>query len=180
MSYKSETFLALQCDFPECGELYDDGEFVYWQDGPDMTYAEAHGWLVGTDRETTAYCPAHVREVPCPPELLELQDDGNYTCEWCLDHDTDTHLAPYTTSVADQLDLAMKRITQDADRQLTGIRHRVERELGEDMFGRAIGGAGTLRGRTDLALNDIHRRACLAIRPDLTTREIAMLQKSTA
>jgi hypothetical protein len=170
MSLKAETFYAIQCEYPECGELAEGYEYTYTSE----PYADADGhqdmgWCIS--EKVGDYCPEHAETADCEPDEHGECVRCGETCEegsWCA--------RPFPTTPEGQLQVMLKRIAEQVHRAGEGLLFGVDRKLGTQR----VGGPGTLRGRTDQALNDIHRRACLAICPDLTTRQIAMMQKAAA
>lgn len=173
MSLKSEMFHAVQCDFPGCGELYDYGDYTYTTDPySDAGLMRDSDWCIS--EILGDFCADHTEM-----DDHSLNDEGE--CVRCGETDEDGWCAkPVPDTPEGHLRMMVRRVTQDAERAADQIMVDVARKIGVDRFGRGIGGGGTLRGRTDQALNDIHRRACLAIRPDLTARQIAMMQKAAA
>lgn len=168
MSLKTETFYAIQCEFPGCGLLWDNGEYTYYTDPYDDTEGMRDlGWCVGTPLGD--YCPDHADRVDCTP-------DAEGICTVCGEHEDEGgwHNEPIPATPEGHLRVMLKRIEYDIEQAGDRLLFRVDRELGTGY----MGGPGTLRGRTEQALNGIHRRACVSIHPELTDRQIAKMQEN--
>lgn len=165
MSLKAETFHAIRCDFPECGEIFDGDDYTYTLDPYENGWrAEECGWLVDSDSDL-AYCPAHVVTIDCPESGM-VDDDGERYCQWCEDHSTDTHLAAMEDTWANRLTVAMDRVVRTAHTRLD----RLERELIGSRHGK-LGDLGPYAQRTDSALSAIWQRTCPQWKPDITPQE---------
>jgi len=173
MSLRAETFYALQCDFPECEELWEGYEYTYFADGPDTSNAQEDGWFVD-DSTGEAYCSAHTIEVDCPPEMQKLSFDANAVddtyCEWCEDHATDQHLAPMPDTWENRLRVALTRITDRAVSSLDRLEMEVCGRHGK------LGENGSLARRTHHALNRIYENTCRSWKSDITHQEMYDLQ----
>lgn len=170
MSLKAETFYALQCDFPECGVLWDGYEYTYFSDGPDTSEAEEDGWFTGD--HGAAYCSAHTVEVECPSEQYVAGSDGEEDyCQWCEDHSTDQHLAPMPDSWANRLHVALNRITERAHQQLDSLQQSTCGKRGK---------LGELQRKTEIALIRIHEETCRSWVPGITSQEIFNLRTGRA
>ena len=176
MSLKPETFYALACDFPECGELYEgDGEYTYYADGPDYGDAAYHGWYV-EENTGVAFCAAHTVAVECPPGGMVVNEhDAGYDdeyCQWCEDHATDTHLAPMEATWENRLIDAVGAVTRRAHRELDRITWRVTDRHGE------LGGLGRFKRKHHEALRTIWERTCRGWKPDITPQELFELERA--
>lgn len=165
MSLKSETFYALQCDFPDCKTLWEGGSYVYYEDGPEISEAEEDGWCVN-HYTNEAYCTVHTVEVSCPPETMARGIDDELYCEWCEDRATDTHLAPMPDTWENRLKVALERITTQAHSQLEWLERDVCGQFGK------LGPRGPFSTQTTATLNRIHENTCRAWKPDITHQEI--------
>lgn len=162
MSLKPETFYALQCDFPECGVLWEGYEYTYFSDGPDTSDAREDGWYV--DDHSTAYCTVHSVEIECPPEQMRTLD-GDPFCQWCEDHG-EPHLAMLPDTWENRLKVALDRVTDRAIMRLDYLERDVCGEAGK------LGPRGAFARQTNVALERIHERTCRAWKPDITGQEI--------
>jgi hypothetical protein len=164
VSAQAETFYATRCDFPECREVYDGGEYTYSAD-PDYNadLAREDGWLtqVGVNGADD-YCPTHVVIIDCPPEGMTGDVDGDY-CQWCEDHGTEEHLAPMPDTWENRLDVIARHMVTECERELD----RVARALHDD-----LGPHGRLADRTDRALTSTWEAACRAIEPDVSAQTL--------
>lgn len=167
MSITTREFYALQCDFPECGEIWEDSEHSYFWDSPDCSLAADDGWLI-IDHGNQAFCAAHVVEVECPPEGFVTDAHGERYCKQCEDWGS-PHLAPMPDTLANRLKIAMDRVTARAHSDLDWLGRRYRDQL-DDRSSFAI--------RTNRALRDIWERTCKDWKPDITGTELYELERS--
>lgn len=119
MSLKTQKFYAIRCDYPECGEVHDDGEFTFWEDPYyNSDTARDDGWYIGSGPDGKDYCPTHVIK---PPSDDEVEDD-----------DDNWGVKPREESIAGQVAAALarihERIEQRADAALRRLRADSARE----------------------------------------------------
>lgn len=169
MSLRAETFYALQCDFPECGELWEGYEFTYYADGPDASDAEEDGWLVDHDSRE-AYCSLHVIEIDCPPEAFATAPDGARYCQWCEDRAQHAHLAPMPDTVENRLRWRLDRVVNRAHMDLD----RLERKVCDSQG--SLGEHGHNARVLDQKLIAIWERTCREWKPDITHQELRNLR----
>ncbi|MDI6024494.1 hypothetical protein QBL02_13180 [Leucobacter sp. UT-8R-CII-1-4] len=165
MSLKAETFYALQCDFPECGELWEGYEYTYFADGPDLSEAHEDGWFTD-DNTSGAYCSAHTVEIECPPDGFVSDPDGERYCQWCEDHSTDTHLGPMPDTVENRLKVVMGRVVNRAHRDLERLEYGVCGNHGK------LGQYGYFQRQLNERLVQIFERTCRSWKPEITMQEI--------
>lgn len=165
MSLKAETFYALQCDFPGCGQLWEGYEYTYFADGPDASEAHEDGWFVNSDTGE-AFCSAHTVEVECPLDGFVSDPDGERYCQWCEDHSTDTHLGPMPDIIENRLRVAMDRVVNRAHYELDRIEDAVCGNHGP------LGTYGSFQRQLDERLVQVFERTCRSWKPDITAQEL--------
>lgn len=177
MSLHPETFYAMRCDFPGCGDTFDwDGEFTHYVD-PDTAQAIEAGWFVD-DGGAVAFCSTHTIAVECPPDLRMLSFDASAIddtyCTWCEENGTDQHLAPMPDTWESQIKLSLDRITERAHAELDVL----EAQIVGGRYHRNLGELGKLAERTDAALIGIWERTCRAWNPDISPRDLREMRRS--
>lgn len=169
MSLQAETFVAVKCDFPECGELFDGGDYTYTYDGPDASALDEAGWFYdGSTNE--AFCEAHTVEAECPPELFTVDEFGERFCQWCEDHATDTHLAPLPDTFENRLQWRLDRIVKRAHQDLDVLERRVAGSGGP------LGEHGHFARVLERKLTEIWERTCRDWKPEITRQELSDLR----
>lgn len=128
MSTTTETFYAIKCDYTDCAELYDDGEYTYY----NAPYACADnagddGWLI--QYEDKDYCPAHTIKVDLDDEAL---DDDDHWGRRPLPETFEDRIRSSFARVAERclrrFDRAIENLQRD---QRTDQRHLYERTMSD-------------------------------------------------
>ncbi|MBC9927196.1 hypothetical protein [Leucobacter sp. cx-169] len=171
MSLQAETFFAVKCDFPECGDLYDGGEYTYFADGPDAGLLDEAGWLYDESTDA-AFCSEHTMTIECPPEGFVTDPFGDRYCQWCEDHGGDGHLVPMPDTWENRLKCALDRVTRGAHQELD----RLERKL-TDQHG-PLGRYGSKARAIDAELTAIWERTCRDWKPDITAQGLFELRSA--
>lgn len=166
MSLKPETFYAIRCDFPGCGDLYEGGEYTYNSDPYyNADLAEDDGWLIAHLSEVLSdltgghdYCPDHCVVVDC-----DIDD-----CEGCKVGD---HLAPLEDTVENRLKVSVGRCLENANRKLDILDSRTRQKLSP---------RSDLASRTKRALDGTFEAACRNFKPEISAQELADLMRKEA
>lgn len=120
MAEQTRDFAVLVCDFPDCKEVFNDGEYSAWIDISDAISAaqDEESWLV--NRETyEAYCPDHVVEKP------EAEDDEiDYDDPW---GSVGRYYAPMEDTFENRLKVGMKRVLQRIEWRFRQAQNDLER-----------------------------------------------------
>ncbi|WP_030147704.1 hypothetical protein [Mycetocola saprophilus] len=168
MSLKSEIFYAIQCEFPECGELWEGDDYMYSTD-PDASRAMEDGWCCPGDGPDS--CPAHTIAIDCPAsDMTTDAATGERYCGWCEEQGTDQHLVMMPDTWENRLRVAKNRVVRRAHLSLERVQYRLENQISRGNLGAAL----------DRRLVRIFEGSCRTVRPDISYEELSDLRRKEA